>query len=198
MGKCSIDLITGFLSSGKTSFIKSFLKTLNSKDEVIVVQCEKGIELLDQKEYNRKKVTFKNFESNDEISEERLIRMIRFYSPNRIIVECNGVGEVKKLIDIINSKALKNYCRLGTVVNMVDVTTLNMFLNNIPSLIMPSMQISNLIILNKSNSISKESITDYVTMIEALNTYSHILICGEKEELYNLPKNNSVVNRLLG
>ena len=45
MKKCSVDLITGFLSSGKTSFINHILDDF-SKEEVLVIQCERGQEEL--------------------------------------------------------------------------------------------------------------------------------------------------------
>lgn len=193
-----MDLITGFLASGKTSLIKSILSKATQREEIVLIQCEKGTERLKADFLNKKGVTLKEFASNDEITEERMVRLLKFYTPTRLIIECNGVGDIKRITDIFNSKALKSYVKMGVVANLVDVTTLNMFLKNIPSLIMPNLQLSNLIILNKSNNISEESVKEYVTMIETLNLYAHIITCGSKEELEEILDNSTIVNRLLG
>lgn len=132
MRKCSVDLITGFLGSGKTTFINHILDDYK-KDEVLIIQCEKGsVELKTNKLSSN--ISTKSFSNNDEINEDELIRSIKFYAPRRVIVECNGVSETKELIDKIRKGILKDYVKLGLIVNLLDVTTLNMFLKNIPSI----------------------------------------------------------------
>lgn len=198
MGKCTVDLVTGFLASGKTSLVKSILEKTNPKEDVVIVQCEKGLEHLNMEFLTKKRVNLKIFNSNDEITEERIIRLLKFYSPTRLIIECNGIGDIKDIIELLNSKPLKPYIRMGVVTNIVDVTTLNMFLKNIPSLILPNIQLSNLIILNKCNSISEETTKQHVSMIETLNLYAHIVTCGDREELNKILGKSTIVNRLLG
>ena len=198
MGKCTVDLITGFLASGKTSLIKSILNKATQREEIVVVQCENGTERLSGDFLNKKGITLKEFSSNEEITEDRIVRLLKFYTPTRLIIECNGVGDIKRITEIFNSKTLKSYVKMGVVANLVDVTTLNMFLKNIPSLIMPNLQISNLIILNKSNNVSEESVKEYSTMIETLNLYAHIVTCGSKDELEVIMDKSTIVNRLLG
>ena len=155
MKKCSVDLITGFLSSGKTSFINHILDDF-SKEEVLVIQCEYGQEeLIDC----RKNVNIKKFYSMDELKEEDLIRSLKFYAPKRVFIECNGVSETKKFIDKVTNSKLKEYLKLGIIVNLIDMTTFNMFLKNIPSMIIPNISLSNLIVLNKCNEISENALT---------------------------------------
>lgn len=198
MGKCTIDLITGFLASGKTSLMQSVLNKVSPREEIVVVQCENGVENLNPESFIKKRITLKEFKSNEELTEERILRLIRFYSPERIIIECNGVDDIKNLTDTLSSKTLKPYVRLGITANIVDVTTFNMFLKNIPSMIMPNLQNSNLIILNRCDNIPKETVKEYVTMIETLNLYAHIITCGAKEELDEILYKSTIVNRLLG
>lgn len=198
MGKCTLDLVTGFLASGKTSLIQSIINKVSPREEIVIIQCENGEGKLKKESFIKKKITLKEFKSNDELTEERLLRLIRFYSPERIIIECNGVEDIKNITDMLNGKTLKQYIRLGITANIVDVTTLNMFLKNIPSMIMPNLQNSNLIILNKCNKLSKDTVKEYVSMIETLNLYAHIITCGDKEELDEILYKSTIVNRLLG
>ncbi|WP_300346462.1 GTP-binding protein [Clostridium sp.] len=196
MRKCSVDLITGFLGSGKTTFINHILNDYK-KEEVLITQCEKGIEELrcGKMTYN---INSKHFSSNEEISEEELIRSLKFYAPKRLIIECNGVSETKKLIDNIRKGKLKEYVKLGLIVNLLDITTLNMFLKNIPSMIIPNLSLSNLIVLNKCEKVSNETLNEYVEMIGKFNSNAHIVNCIGKEE-ENLKFNKErLIKRIMG
>ncbi len=93
MKKCSVDLITGFLSSGKTSFINHILDDF-PRDEVLVIQCEMGQEELIN---CRKNINIKNFSSMDELKEEDLIRSIKFYAPKRVLLSVMGLVKLKSL-----------------------------------------------------------------------------------------------------
>lgn len=192
--KGSVDLITGFLGSGKTTFINNILSDYK-KEEVLIIQCEKGIEELKCGKIN---CNFKYFSRNEDISEEELIRSLKFYAPKRVIIECNGVSETKKLIDNIRKGKLKEYVKLGLVVNLLDITTLNMFLKNIPSMIIPNLSLSNLIILNKCEKVSNETLNEYVDMIGKFNSNAHIVSCIGKDGNNMKFNKERLINRMMG
>lgn len=193
MRKCSVDLITGFLSSGKTSFINHVLDDF-SKDEVLVIQCERGHE--DILNYTEN-INVKKFYSMDELKEEDLIRSIKFYAPYKVFIECNGVSEVKSFIDKITNSKLSEYLKLGAVVNLIDMTTFNMFLKNIPSLIIPNISLSNLIVLNKCDSISEKSLREYKDMIGKFNQDARIVSCIGKEGSSMKFNKAKIINRMI-
>ena len=194
MKKCSVDLITGFLSSGKTSFINHILDDF-SKEEVLVIQCEYGQEELIN---CRKNINVKKFYSMDELKEEDLIRSIKFYAPKRVFIECNGVSETKKFIDKVTNSKLKEYLKIGIIVNLIDMTTFNMFLKNIPSMIIPNISLSNLIVLNKCNEISENALKEYKDMIERFNHNAHIVNCIGKEGTNMNFNKERLINRMMG
>lgn len=196
MKKCSIDLITGFLSSGKTSFINHILNDF-SKEEILIIQCESGKESLFTNKFNRN-VNVKYFSSMDEMNEEDLIRSIKFYAPRRILIECNGAAETKVFIEKIKDGKLKEYLKIGLIVNLIDMTTFNMFLKNIPSMIIPNISLSNLIVLNKCNEISPASLKEYKEMIGRFNPNAHIINCISKEERNMNFNKDRLINRMMG
>ncbi|ELC8444007.1 hypothetical protein QYB59_003096 [Clostridium perfringens] len=196
MKKCSVDLITGFLSSGKTSFINHILDDF-SKEEILILQCESGKEALFTNKINRN-INIKYFSSMDEINEEDLIRSIKFYAPRRIFIECNGAGETKRFIEKIRNGKLKEYLKIGLIVNLIDMTTFNMFLKNIPSMIIPNISLSNLVVLNKCNEISPDSLKEYKEMIGRFNPNAHIVNCIGKEERNMNFNKDRLINRMMG
>ena len=183
MRKCSVDLVTGFLSSGKTSFINSFINKTLRKEELIVVQCEDGKVAIDERLESKFNVSLKKFVSSSELSEERLIRMIKFYKPERMIVECNGIEDVTNLVTIFNSSKLRPYFKLTGIISILDSLTFNMLIKNLGHLVVPCIEKSDLIILNKSNEISEELLEKNLGIVKNLNTHAHILIADDKADL---------------
>ncbi|MGL5245023.1 MAG: GTP-binding protein, partial [Sarcina sp.] len=98
MKKCSVDLVAGFLSSGKSSFINLYLKNIGNKEEIVVIQCEQG-----KKNIDDKKITLKTLQSNEELTEDRFLRIIKFYFPTKIIIECNGIGDILAIVEFLNN-----------------------------------------------------------------------------------------------
>ena len=63
--------------------------------------------------------------------------------------------------------------------------------------ILPSLQVSNLIILNKCNKISEKLVDEHIVTIETLNLHGHIIVNRSKNDMENI-LDNGLVNRLLG
>ena len=197
MAKCTVDLITGFLDAGKSSLIKSILNKKNYREEIIVIQCENGKEIFDLGFINKKRITIKDFSINYEMNVERILRLLRFYDPDRIIIECSVGKDINSLLEVLNSRELKPYLRIGNITNVIDVTTLNILLKNMSTAILPSLQVSNLIILNKCNKISEKLVDEHIVTIETLNLHGHIIINKSREDMKNI-LDNVLINRLLG
>ena len=197
MAKCTVYLITGFLDAGKSSLIKSILNKKNYREEIIVIQCENGKEIFDLGFINKKRITIKDFSINYEMNVERILRLLRFYDPDRIIIECSVGKDINSLLEVLNSRELKPYLRIGNITNVIDVTTLNILLKNMSTAILPSLQVSNLIILNKCNKISEKLVDEHIVTIETLNLHGHIIVNRSKNDMENI-LDNGLVNRLLG
>lgn len=183
MRKCSVDIVTGFLSSGKTSFINIFLNKTLKREETLVVQCESGSEKLSENLSKKLNVNIKNFSSNKELTEERLIRLIKFYKPERMILECNGVEDLTYLIEIFNRQKVRSYFKLTGVITLVDALTFNMFLKNLGHIILPYIEKSDLVILNRCNTISTMQVDKDIDIIKNLNDHAHILAAFDKNDL---------------
>lgn len=97
VGKCTVDLVTGFLDAGKSSLIKSILSRKSFREEIIVIQCENGKEIFDLDFINKKKITIKDFSAKYEMNVDRILRLLKFYGPDRIIIECSVSKDINSL-----------------------------------------------------------------------------------------------------
>ena len=194
MKKCSVDLVTGFLSSGKTTFINVFLKKTLKGEETIVVRCESGKEELNEIIKNKGNLSIKNFISGKELTEERFIRMVKFYKPERMIIECNGIEDIDYLTNLFNTVKLRSYFRITGMINMIDASTFSMLLKNLGHLVLPCLERSDLIIFNKASEISEEKVDVDLNIIKNLNNHAHILVAYDKSDLEKKINKAKVIN----
>lgn len=182
MRKCSVDLVTGFLSSGKTSFINLFMAKTLGREEVILIQCEDGKEHINARVENKLNLNIKKFSSNKDLTEERLIRMIKFYKPNRMVIECNGIEDVTELVKLFNTKRIKAYFKITGLITILNTLTFGMFIKNLGHIFIPAVESSDLIILNKADMASEDVLEKNLNIIKNLNTHGHIVVAYDKDD----------------
>lgn len=194
--KSDVEIVTGFLGTGKTTFINNFLNiTLDDNDEVLIIQLENGKETIDESIIKKRNITIKSFRANDELIYERFLSLVKFYDPSRLIIESNGISNIDKLLDLIDKDDMKNYVRRGGIVTVLDAITLNMFLKNLGSLILPNIYSADLIVLNNSDKVSKEVLKEQVKKLEGLNVHAHIITCYSKDELKDNLNQCDLINK---
>ena len=96
-------LFTGFLESGKTTFIQDTLQDsrFNAGEKTLLLVCEEGEEeYLPDRFYNHgKNVTVQTLDGIEDLTEENLERWANESRCERVIVEYNGMWLIQKLYD---------------------------------------------------------------------------------------------------
>ncbi|MBR4880961.1 MAG: hypothetical protein IKU19_03445 [Clostridia bacterium] len=126
----NIDLITGFLGAGKTTFIRKYVKYLDSIGKTyVVIENEYGSEGIDSMILQADGVT------TDELFGGCIccILKVGFHDMllsfadkvDRIIVEPSGVYDISQFYTVMSSEALKDKCEIGNVICIVDPTKLD-------------------------------------------------------------------------
>jgi G3E family GTPase len=125
------------------------------------------------------------------------MRIINFYAPKRIIIECNGVSSLDDFLMFLNLKELKRKVKVTGIITVVDSVTLNMFIKNMGSLIIPNLRSADLIIMNNCESISEEKKRLLEEMLKAINLHSHILQCRSSTSLYEDLRNCGIIKKFV-
>lgn len=173
---CNVEVVTGFLGWGKTSFIQSYLElTAKWDDNILVIQSENGKTKIDEEKLKGRNITVKRFKSLEEIDEKRFNRMVSFYEPKRIIFEMNCMSSVSKLRNMLNSYTTRRKIKITSTISLVDVITIKLFLKNMSSMIEPNILAADLIIMNNCNKISNDALKEVRTNIEKMNGHAHII-----------------------
>ena len=96
-------LFTGFLDSGKTTFIQDTLcdPCFNAGERTLILQCEEGEEEYDPTSYPHKNVYIETIDDQDELTPEILESMQKKHKAERVVVELNGMKLVTDFLDRI-------------------------------------------------------------------------------------------------
>lgn len=172
--KTDIEIVAGFLGSGKTTFIESLIKnTLIPEEKIVVIQCEEGDRKLNIQDKSGGQIVIKQIQNN--IEDEYLKAIVEKYKPHRIIIENNGTREIEHLIGSIYKEDLRNEFTVSSIFSLVDGVTFEMLLNNMYNFIAPPIINSDLIVVHNLKSLSNEEAKKVEKRIEELSSNGYIL-----------------------
>ena len=196
--KIHIEIVTGFLGSGKTSFINSLLsETQVEGEKILIFQLEDGEKKISQSRDINYFVEIKKLNEVKDLKEE-MIYSIKKYSPNRIIIEYNGTSNLKELIDILNEKIYRDYSKVTAIFFVADGKNLKKYIDNVGSFIIPFIQYSNMIVVNNMDYCKKEVLDEGFKKVRNINPKAYILKVSNKYTLkYALKEANVLDNGYL-
>lgn len=192
--KIDVEIVTGFLGSGKTSLINSILSQSQVIGEkIIVFQLEQGkAELSKVRDINYplKVIKLKNVEDLN----EKMMHAIRKFDPNRIIIEYNGTEDINKIFTLLNQKSYKKCSRISTVFFVADGKTLDSYVNNMKNFLVPFIRSSQLIIINDIDSADKKLLECGVDKVKKINPKAYILKVNNKYSLNYVLKESKLLD----
>jgi G3E family GTPase len=177
--KAKIDIVLGFLGSGKTSFINSMLKTDEFENETIVIiqdefgQTDIKDEFLNSSE-DMKIINIKN-DSNEEINDIYIKNILMQYSPNRILIELNGMKNSSDVINIFNDKSIKKLCKINNIAAIIDAKQFFVFFKNLKHLFSNQIFNSDTIVLNNVSKLDKKDFLSIQKEIKKINETANII-----------------------
>lgn len=196
--KTEIEIITGFLCSGKTTFINALLKnTMVPKEIVIVIQLEDGSTQIEKIEKQKSKLYVKHIELSKDITTALLIQMIEFYKPHRIIIEHNGTKPLIDLLNVFDDKVLELMVKEPIIYYLSEGATFQILYNNMRELLEPYIMSSHLIMINNCSNISKQEKKSILKKLNALNPTAVILTNDNLSELEEVLKKSEVLESKL-
>lgn len=178
--KINVEIVTGFLGAGKTTFINSLLQESQVEGErVVVFQLEHGIiQLSESKDKNYPVKSFK-LKSIEEF-EKSIINEIKKDKPNRIIIEYNGTFPMDEFINLLKEKKYKEHIKVSTMFFVADGANFNEYLNNMGNFLVPFMKYADMIVINNIDSCKDKSLKEELKKVKSINPKAFILKVNNK------------------
>ena len=168
-----IDIISGFLGAGKTTFIKRLLSTNINKEKVVLIENEFGEISIDSDILSTEGIQIKELSQGciccslvGDFSKS-LAEVIDKFNPERIIIEPSGVGKLSDVKKAIISAELGD--NLNSIVCLVDAVKAKIYHKNFGEFFIDQIQNASTVILSRTDIASNEKISDAIKIVRELN-----------------------------
>lgn len=156
-------LFTGFLDSGKTTFIQETLQDsrFNPGDSTLLLQCEEGEIEFEPELFSCSNVNLVVVDKEEDLTEANLKKWIRDCDARRVIVEYNGMWQLKSLFQNMPSNWIiyQEMC-------FAEAITYENYNRNMRSLVADKLNGCELIVFNRCDkNISKEELHKIVRSV---------------------------------
>ncbi len=177
----SIDIVSGFLGAGKTTFIQKLLGEALKTEKVVLIENEfgeigidggflkdSGIEI---REMNQGCICCSlvgDFETS-------LTEVVEKYHPDRIIIEPSGVGKLSDIIGAVKSIAGKLEVELHAAVTVVDAQKAKLYSKNFGEFFNNQIQYAGAVVLSRTDVAKEEKVNEAVEIIKSLNPQATVI-----------------------
>lgn len=141
-----IYLFTGFLESGKTKFIQDTLEDprFASGEKTLLIVCEEGEEEYNPEKFAEKNIAIVTLDEESQLTPQKLAAFEMKYAPERVLVEYNGMWQIKTLV-----AAMPDNWLIYQEISFADSRTFENFNANMRSLVVDKLNACELVIFNR-------------------------------------------------
>ena len=192
MAKTKVDIVSGFLGAGKTTFIKKLIGEAIQGEQTVLIENEFGEIGIDGGFLKDSGVEIKEMNSGCICCSlagdfaTSLKEILTKFKPDRIIIEPSGVGKLsdvmKAVADVEEELEVEHNC----AVTVVDVKKCKMYMKNFGEFFNNQIQFAGPIILSRADVADQKKIDEAVALIRNINPTATIIttpiteLTGEK------------------
>lgn len=200
MANTKIDVVSGFLGAGKTTFIKRLVEGNKDKGKTIIIENEFGEIGIDGGFLKNSGIEIREMNSGCICCslagdfEASLRELLSTYEPNRVIIEPSGVGKLSDVLKAVSDVEKDLPVESNSAVTVVDVKKCKMYMKNFGEFFNNQIQFANTIILSRTDLVDNTKIEEAVALIKNVNPDATIVttpldkLSNEKiEELLSSP-----------
>lgn len=175
-------LMTGFLDSGKTQFLKFTLTQdyFQIRGKTLLILCEDGEEEYDAEEMRKHRVVIERVERQEDLTGQYLESLDKKYRPARVVIEYNGMWKVS---DFENIQLPANWY-MEQKLTTVDASTFQMYLINLKPLFVEMVRGSEMVLFNRCEDI--EPLAGYRRSVKVVNPQAEVIFEDEEGEIENI------------
>lgn len=182
MASVPLQLVTGFLGSGKTTFLKNYLEEFSGSRKIGIIQNEFSEVNVDSLELKQTNADFKILEINNGSVfcvcllgsfVESLASFIDQIQPEELIMEASGMSDPLSVGQILQSPKLKQKVYLDQVWCLVDALNFLKF-SGLQTRVNHQIRIADTIIVNKTDLVDIQN-SELSQLINKLNPFASVV-----------------------
>ena len=203
-----IDIISGFLGAGKTTFIKKLLQEAISGEQVVLIENEFGEIGIDGGFLKDSGIEIREMNSGCICCSlvgdfgKSLSEVLTKYKPDRIIIEPSGVGKLSDVMKAVIDVSADMDVALNSAVTIVDAAKCKMYMKNFGEFFNNQIENAGTVVLSRTDITDTAKIQKDVEMIREKNLKAAIVTTplaelGGSQLLEIIEKRDTMLDDLL-
>lgn len=203
-----IDIISGFLGAGKTTFIKKLLEEAIAGEQVVLIENEFGEIGIDGGFLKDSGIEIREMNSGCICCSlvgdfgTSLAEVLTQYKPERIIIEPSGVGKLSDVMKAVIDVSADMDVELNSAVTIVDAAKCKMYMKNFGEFFNNQIENAGTIVLSRTDITDASKIQKDVEMIREKNANAVIITTpldqlGGSQLLEIIEKKDTMLDDLL-
>ncbi len=170
-----IDIISGFLGAGKTTFIKRLIGEAISGEKVVLIENEFGEIGIDGGFLKDAGIEIREMNSGCICCSlvgdfgKSLSEVLTKYAPDRVIIEPSGVGKLSDVMKAVRDVASEIEVELNSAVTVADAGKVRMYMKNFGEFFNNQIENAGTIVLSRTDIADPKKVQKAVEMIREKN-----------------------------
>ena len=177
----NVDIISGFLGAGKTTFIKKLINEVFKGEKIVLIENEFGEIGIDGGFLKDAGIEITEMNSGciccslvGDFSKS-LKKVIEKFSPDRIIIEPSGVGKLsdveKAILDVKDELDIV----LDSKITVVDGKKAKMYMKNFGEFFNNQVESANVVVMSRTQDMKEEKIEECLELLKEHNKEANVI-----------------------
>lgn len=182
-----IDIISGFLGAGKTTFIQKLLQEALKGENVVLIENEFGEIGIDSGFLKSSGIEIREMNQGCICCslvgdfETSLKEVIETYKPDRILIEPSGVGKLSDILSAVKTVSANLSVHLDGAVTVVDSSKAKLYNKNFGEFFDDQIRFATSIVLSRTDIAKEEKVEEAVQIVRALNPKANLITTSIQE-----------------
>ena len=182
-----IDVISGFLGAGKTTFIQKLLQEALKGENVVLIENEFGEIGIDSGFLKNSGIEIREMNQGCICCslvgdfETSLKEVIETYKPDRILIEPSGVGKLSDILSAVKTVSANLPVHLDGAVTVVDSSKAKLYNKNFGEFFDDQIRFATSIVLSRTDIAKEEKVEEAVQIVRALNPKANLITTSIQE-----------------
>ena len=182
-----IDIISGFLGAGKTTFIQKLLQEALKGENVVLIENEFGEIGIDSGFLKNSGIEIREMNQGCICCslvgdfETSLKEVIETYKPDRILIEPSGVGKLSDILSAVKTVSANLPVHLDGAVTVVDSSKAKLYNKNFGEFFDDQIRFATSIVLSRTDIAKEEKVEEAVQIVRALNPKANLITTSIQE-----------------
>ena len=176
-----IDIISGFLGAGKTTFIQKILQEALKGENVVLIENEFGEIGIDSGFLKNSGIEIREMNQGCICCslvgdfETSLKEVIEKYQPDRILIEPSGVGKLSDILSAVKTVSANLPVHLDGAVTVVDASKAKLYNKNFGEFFDDQIRFATTVVLSRTDIAKEEKVEEAVAIVRKVNPKANLI-----------------------